>query len=131
MVFVSAFACGTLFLASDRFLVVPCHVTDHICFALLRSRWWWPAVRRVVVVEFGTQMHSQVSHSLRVQSRNYVSWCLRVHAQGDYFPVFLVSLVEILSLSKSGCVGLREVRPSSLANRCAGPDGFFLDAHKP
>ena len=51
----------TLFLACDRFLVVPCHLTDPFCFALLRSRWWWSAVRCVVVVEFGTQMHSQVS----------------------------------------------------------------------
>ena len=83
----------TLFLACDRFPVVPCHLTDHFWFALLRSRWWWSAVRRVGVVEYGTQMHSQVSHSPRVLSCSSVSWCLSLHSQQDVFPVFMVSLV--------------------------------------
>ena len=62
MVFVSAFACGDS--VSGMRSLSCCTMTFD------RSRWWWFAVRCVVVVEFGTQIHSQVSQSLRVQSRN-------------------------------------------------------------
>ena len=120
----------TLFLACDRFPAVPCHLTDHFCFALLRFS--MVVVRSSMCRCCGVR-HANAQPSLPFATCPQLQFgflVCEVRLPGTFIPLWSRGLCDCLCQYTSS--GLCEVRPSSLANRCAGPDGFFLlDAHKP